>query len=90
MNSLNQELSGRVVIFDQKMFNKHMSLKERAVVIDSGFGSHSFTIGTGVFGKWVSNGELTGKLNSMLIECFATAEELNEWGIAVDTAEVIK
>ena len=79
-NSLNQELSGKVVVLKKDGLKpEYHDIKQRLFKVSGGFGASSFTNGSVLFGTFLSDGEEC-RMNGYDVERLATDEEIKSSG----------
>lgn len=72
-NSLNIDLTDKVVIFRQKYLT--VPALEHPFRVGGGFGSKPYTIGRALFGEFLSDGE-RARMEGFMVERLATEEEI--------------
>lgn len=76
-NTLEKDLTGRVVIFKQEC------LRIRAVDnpfrVDGGFGAKPFTNGSALMGEWLADGE-HDRMEGHMVDRYATEDEISAAG----------
>jgi len=77
-NSLNQELESKVVILSKECLKpEYHDIKQRLFRVTGGFGAHTHTIGTALFGKFLADGE-EARMEGYNVERLATEKEIKE------------
>jgi hypothetical protein len=66
-NSLNEDLRGKVVLIKADYLKPEITDRRFQVDEDGGFGAVSFTNGTALFGKWLSDNE-RDRLDGYMVE----------------------
>lgn len=75
-NSLNEELTGKVVVLRESRFKEeYKALQFRVFEVSGGFGADSYTAGTALFGTFLVDGE-QARMNGYDVERLATEEDL--------------
>ena len=72
-NSLNDDLTGRAVIFKQKYLS--VPAVEHPYLVKGGFGAEAGTIGTALSGHFLSDGEVA-RMEGYMVERYATDDEI--------------
>jgi len=70
-NSLNIDLTNKYVVVDKNVYNDEVGI----FFCEGGFGCFSFTIGTAVFGKWLSDNTID-RISGYVIVRLATDDEV--------------
>ena len=70
-NSLNIDLTNKYVVVDKNVFKDEVGI----FFCEGGFGCFSFTIGTAVFGKWLSDNTID-RISGYVIVRLATDDEV--------------
>ena len=73
MNALKKDLTDKYIILDGKIYKGDIT--DRVFFCEDGFGCHSFTIGSAIFGEFVADGEKT-RIEGDEVERLATPEEV--------------
>ena len=76
-NTLNEDLTGRVVIIDAEHLIPALSNRPelRAFHVTNGFGTHPKTRGSALLGKFLYDGEKC-RMEGWMVERFATDDEI--------------
>jgi hypothetical protein len=72
-NALNEDLTGKVVIFDQKYMS--VPATEHPFEVTGGFGAKPFTGGRALMGTFLSDGE-KARMEGYMVERYATEAEI--------------
>jgi hypothetical protein len=72
-NALNEDLTGKVVIFAQTYMS--VPATEHPFEVEGGFGARSFTSGNALMGTFLSDGE-KARMEGYMVERYATEEEI--------------
>lgn len=64
-----------VVVKEEYLKPEYAFIHKRIFLCEGGFGLHTFTAGTAIFGKWVYEGE-SDRISRQWVERLATKEEI--------------
>lgn len=78
-NTLNENLTGRVIVFKQEALRHPFVAAEHPFRVDGGFGAQSYTSGNALMGEWLATGE-RDRMEGYMVERFATDEEISAAG----------
>ena len=76
-NSLDQELEGKYVILDKKVYSKTKDDIERIFLCKNGFGCSATTHGKAIFGEFVFDGECC-RIGGFEVKRLAKEQEIEE------------